>query len=149
MTSGSGASDAVEVPGPEPDWTYAAQQQGRKGNPAFQYFMWDQAIGDFREIALLRARFPDVANRLRLEVEDGMAAQLGPVEAAFFSIGRVGFAISRWKGEPVGVAVWLHRRETATVDEALDQLLMALGVDRSAVTTSVDAEGQWSEATPG
>jgi len=149
MTTGSGASDAVEVPGPEPDWEQAAQQQGRKGNPAFQYFMWDQAIGHFREIALLRVRFTDVANRLRLLVEEGLAAQLGPVEAAFFSIKRVGYAISRWKGEPVGVAVWLHRAETVTPDEALDQLLSALGVDRAAVATSVDVEGQWTEAMPG
>ena len=149
MTSGSGTSDAVEVPGPEPDWTFAAQHQGRKGNPTLQYFMWDQAIGDFREIALLRVRFPDVANRLRLVIEEGMAHQLGPVEAAFFSISRIGFAISRWKGEPVGVTVWLHRADTVTPEEALDQLVTALGVDRAAVATSVDAGGRWTEATPG
>lgn len=106
--------------------------------------MWDQAIGGFREIALLRVRFPEVANRLRLLVEEGLAAQLGEVEAAFFSIRRVGYAISRWKGESVGVTVWLHRAETATPDEALDQLLSALGVDRTAVAMSVDAQGQWT-----
>lgn len=145
MASSDEPSVAVDIPGPEPQWQPAAQQMGRTGNPAFQYFLWDQAIADFREIALLRARFPDVANRLRLMVEESVAAQLGPVEAAIFSISRIGRAISRWQGEPVDVTLWLHRSEQATPDEALDILLAALGIDRTAVVTSIDDEGRWSE----
>lgn len=147
MTSADEPDGAVEIPGPEPEWTLAAYQQGRK-NPVFQYFMWDQAIGDFREIAFLRVRFPDLANRLKLIVEESTAAQLGPIEGAFLSIQRVGYAVSRWKDEPVGVVVYLHRAETTPPEEALDRLLEVLGVDRAAVEKSVDAEKRWSSALP-
>jgi hypothetical protein len=144
MTSVDGPMDAAEVPGPEPEWEPAAQFQGGKKNPARQFFMWEQAISSFREIALLRVRFHDAAGRLRLLVEEGLDGQLGPVEAAFLTIGRIDFAISCFKGEPVGVVVWLHRAEKAAPDEALEHVLAALGVDRTVVATSVDAEGRWS-----
>lgn len=142
MTSTDEPSGVVRIPGPDPDWTLAAQQMGWN-NPASQYFMWDQAIGDFREIAFLRVPFPDVANRLRLIVEESTAAQLGPIEGAFLSIKRVGYAVHRWKDDPLGVYVWLHRTDPTPPEEALDLLLETLGVGREAAGTWVDAEGEW------
>ena len=145
MTSTDEPSGVVRIPGPEPDWTLAAQQMGRN-NPVFQYFMWDQAIGGFREIAFLRVYFPDLANRLRLEVEESTVAQLGPIEGAFLSIKRVGYAVHRWQGDPLGVYVWLHRTDPTPPEEALDLLLEALGVGREAVGNWVDADGEWHTA---
>ena len=92
-------------------------------------------------------RFPELANRLKLMVEESTAAQLGPVEGAFLGIRRVGYAVSRWKDDPVGVVVWQHRKDTVPPDEALDLLLETLGVGREAVESWLDAESQWNHAS--
>lgn len=130
----------VEVPDPEPGWISALQYQGNDRNPARQYFTFEQAIGDFRPIAGFKVSITDIARRLQLLLEPGNS-DLGPVEAAFFSIRRVGFAVYRLEGDTFTL-VNLHRKdETGTID-AVDVLLEALGIDWRAVATVAFGEGR-------
>jgi hypothetical protein len=139
------AARSVVVPDPEQDWEHALQYQGGKRNPVQQYFTWEQAIGDFRLIGGLKPNLEDVARRLRLMIEPGHSAQLGPVDAAFFTIAHTGYAVNRYDKEP-GVLVYLHRQDTdVSPREAFDRLLDVLGVDWHAVATIVDAEGCFAE----
>jgi hypothetical protein len=133
-------TDTIEVPDPEPDWETAPEYQGIKRNPARQYFTFEQAIGDFRPIAGLKVRIADLARRLRLLVEPGNS-DLGPVDAAFFTIRRVGFAA--YSHDPGGFTlVSLHRKEETSTLDALDVLLEALGIDWRAVATVAFGEGR-------
>lgn len=132
-------ADSVVVPDPEPDWEAALQYQGGKRNPAQQYFTFEQAIGDFREIAGLKVTIEDIARRLRLMLEPGHTDQLGPVDAAFFAIRRIGFAIYRYVGEDYTL-LSVHRNDQTTAIEAIDVLLEALGVDWRAVATVAHGE---------
>lgn len=131
-------TDTVEVPDPEPDWLSALEYKGSP-NPTRQYFTFEQAIGDFRDIAGLRVDLAEIGRRLRLKLEPG-DSNIGPVEAAFFSINRIGFAAYRYT--PNGFTViTLHRTEEKEPIEALDVLLVALGIDWRAVGTVLVGHG--------
>jgi hypothetical protein len=133
-------TDTIEVPDPEPDWEPAPQYQGGKRSPALQYFTFEQAIGDFRPIAGLKVRIADLARRLRLLLESGNS-DLGPVDAAFFAIRRIGFAA--FSHDPSGFTlVSLHHKDETSTLDALDTLLEALGVDWRAVATVAFGEGR-------
>lgn len=133
-------AESLEVPDPDPDWETAPEYQGVKRNPARQYFTFEQAIGDFRPIAGLKVSTDDIARRLRLLLEPGNS-DLGPVDAAFFAIRRVGFAIYRHLPDEFTL-VSLHRKDETSTLDALDVLLEALGVDWRAVATVSFGEGR-------
>lgn len=130
----------IVVPDPEPTWGHALVYQGGNQNPAQQYFTFEQAIGDFHLISELKVNIDDVARRLRLELEPGHADQLGPVDAAFFAIRRIGFAVHRY-GREETTLVSLHWKSETPVIEAVDVLLETLGVDWRAVATVVFGHG--------
>lgn len=125
----------VEVPGPEPDWEHAPEYQGGKRNPALQGSMFDYATGGFRVVAGLSPSLAALAARLRLHTERSWEDGLGELDAAFFRIGKIHFALSQ--NEFHDVKVWLSR-DQADVDAALDVLLQALGIDRGALTFAGD-----------
>ena len=131
----------IVVPDPQPEWESALQYQGGKRNPAQQYFTFEQAIGDFRVIAGLKVTIEDIARRLRLMLEPGHTDQLGPVDAAFFAIRRIGFAVHRHVGDEFTL-LSLHRNDQTTAIEAIDVVLQALGVDWNAVATVAEGEGR-------
>lgn len=133
-------TETVEVPGPEPGWREALRplhpNDDGEPNPARQYFTFEEAMGRYREIAALEVDITDIARRLRLMLEPGHSAQLGPVDAAFFAIRRTGFAVYRYGSEQLTVLGLFHHEKIGPV-EAVDILLEALGVDWRAVA-SVD-----------
>lgn len=117
----------VEVPGPEPDWERAAEYQGGKRNPALQRGLWEYAASSFRLVAGLSPSLEALAARLRLEVETSWE-DLGHVNAAMFSIGKIDFALSQGRGNPRSdVFVWVGH-DKADPGAALDALLAALGI---------------------
>jgi hypothetical protein len=124
----------IVVPDPEPSWESALQRQGVKRNPTHQYFTFDQAIGDFQPIAVLKVNIEDITRRLRLKPEPGYADQLGPVDVAFFAIRKIGFAVHRY-GVEASTMLSLHHKDQHTAIEATDVLLETLGVDWRAVAT--------------
>jgi hypothetical protein len=134
-------TETVVVPDPEPDWERALQYQGGKRNPAQQYFTFEEAIGRYRLIAVLKVKIEDIARRLRLMLETGHSEQLGPVNAAFFSIRRTGFAIHRY-GTEEHTLLSLFREEERGPEEVVDILLDALGVDWRAVATVANGDGR-------
>ena len=145
-----GADDArvtevVEVPGPEPDWEDALwlphPDHGGKRNPARQHFTFEEAMGRYREIAALNVNITDIARRLRLMLEPGFADQLGAVDAAFFSIRRIGFAVHRYGSQEVTL-VSLFQQDDIDAMAAIDNLLEALGVDWHAVTSVNFGDGR-------
>ncbi|MEW2127937.1 hypothetical protein AB0891_29930 [Streptomyces sp. NPDC007259] len=122
----------IEVPGPEPEWETAPSYQGGKRNPAFQQSMWEFAASSFQLVAGLKPPLEALAARLRLTVERGWE-DLGYVDVAMFRIEQMDFALSRLEGAVVPhTFVWVSR-SADDVDAALDILLSALGIDRTAL----------------
>jgi hypothetical protein len=84
---------------------------------------------------------------LRLEVETSWE-ELGHVDAAMFSIGRIDFAPSQGRGNPRSdVFVWVGR-DKADPDAALDVLLAALGISRDALTFRGDMDTGFADLRP-
>jgi hypothetical protein len=131
----------IVVPDPEPDWEAALQYQGGKHNPAQQYFTFEEAMGRYREIAGLSLTITDIARRLRLMLEPGHSDQLGPIDAAFFSIRRTGFAVHRYGTDEWTMLSVFRQHDIGEVD-ALDILLEALGVDWRAVASVNFGDGR-------
>lgn len=131
----------IVVPDPEPDWEAAPEYQARSRgvirNPALQYFTFEQAIADFRPIAGLKPNIKDIARRFHLLLEPGMS-DLGPVDAAFFAIRGIGFAIYSLGDDFTLLS--LHRTDETNPIAAIDVLLEALGVDWRAVATVARGE---------
>lgn len=129
----------AEVLGPESGWERAPEYQGGKRNPAFQASMWEHAASSFRLVAGLSPPLDVLAARLRLNIERGWE-DLGPVDAAMFSIQKIDFALSRLEGNPCpDVFVWVSRAQS-DVEAALDILLDALGIGRAAITFRNNSE---------
>lgn len=129
----------AEVLGPESGWERAPEYQGGKRNPAFQASMWEYAASSFRLVAGLSPSLDVLAARLRLNIERGWE-DLGPVDAAMFSIQKIDFALSRLEGNPCpDVFVWVSRAQS-DVEAALDILLGALGIGRAAITFRNNSE---------
>lgn len=130
----------VTVPDPESDWGDALHPGFVSRNPAQQYFTFEEAMGRYRELAGLKVNITDIARRLRLMLEPGHRDQLGPVDAAFFSIRRTGFAIHRYGTEDYTL-LGVYRAHEIDPVEAVDVFLEALGVDWRAVATIAFGEG--------
>ncbi|MET8274681.1 hypothetical protein AB0P40_19835 [Streptomyces sp. NPDC079189] len=123
----------AEVPGPESGWERAPEYQGGRRNPAFQASMWEYAASSFQLIAGLSPSLDVLAARPRLNIERGWE-DLGPVDAAMFSIQKIDFALSRLEGNPCpDVFVWVSRAQS-DVEAALDILLDVLGIGREAIS---------------
>lgn len=127
-------TETVQVPDPESDWLSAFQYQGGGRNPARQYFTFEEAMGRYREIAALKVNITDIARRLRLMLEPGHAAQLGPVDAAFFAIRRTGFAVHCYGSQQLTVLSLFQQEKIGPV-EAVDILLEALRIDWRAIAS--------------
>lgn len=82
----------------------------------------------------------DLARRLSLLLEPGNS-DLGDVDAAFFTIRRIGFAIFRHVPDEF-TTLNLHRKDETSTLDALDVLLEALGIDWRAVATVAVGEGR-------
>ncbi|MBB1259618.1 hypothetical protein [Streptomyces alkaliterrae] len=131
------------VPGPEAGWERAEEYQGGKRNPAFQMSVWEYATRGFRVIGGLDVSLPDLAARLRLDVERGWC-DLGTVDAAMFKVRGIDFALSRTEGNPApDVHVWAAR-EQEDAEAALDVLLSSLGVGREALTFWGDSDSGYT-----
>jgi hypothetical protein len=138
----------IEVPGPEPDWERAAEYQGGKRNPALQHGMWEYAAAGLRLVAGLSPPLDALAARLQLEVETSWE-DLGPVDAALFSIRKTDFALTRTRGNPrPDTFVWVGRNQD-DVDGAIESLLHALGIGMQALTFRGDLETGFTELGTG
>jgi hypothetical protein len=101
--------------------------------------MWEYAACGFNLVAGLAPSLEALAARLRLEVETSWE-DLGPVDAALFSIGKIDFALMRLRHSPRSdTFVWVARSQD-DVDGALDVLLGALGIGREALTFRGDLQ---------
>ena len=129
------------LPDPEPDWRPALSYQGGNSNPVRQRSMWDRAARNYREIAILRLKLRQIADRLRLHLETGFD-ELGNIEAAFIEIGDIDFVVYRYHPDQ-GVLVDLHRGVELTASEALDRLLSVLGADRGVIAALRQPDGTW------
>ncbi|WP_435191945.1 hypothetical protein [Streptomyces sp. bgisy126] len=112
------------------EWDPATHYQGGNKNPALQMSSWEYATRDFRVIARLKPSLPEIANRLRLEVEHTWE-DLGVVDVALFRIKKIFFGLSFFidgNEETVVLSDF-----TGSSEEAVDVLLEALGLTRSAL----------------
>jgi hypothetical protein len=104
----------------------ASMRHPEKRNPVTQFGLWEVLESWFVRLGQVRQGIDDLADRYRIELETSWD-DLDIVRAAYFRVGRIGFAISRHPRNPVaGTMLWVLREDLT--DSALPSLLGLFGL---------------------